>query len=151
MPIPTTYNKHIPREEMSQVCVINKSKTKTFSDMWEGVRYRLRPRTKVYVARYIAKHWLGDPDYLGEKEELARVKNRHGAEVFSLLASGDVYCPQFADQTPAYNSRRQSNVSSVQEGMSLDDDEFGEGSSDPDGVVASVDFVEPETKGKKKK
>lgn len=113
--------KSTPKAEMETVCVINRS-TKVFKDAWNGIGYTLRPRTKVYVPRHVAKHWLGDPDKLGDTEELERIRLRLG-EFFELLVSGELSCQQFGDQTAAYQRSRATRVLAVQEGIPLDDEE----------------------------
>lgn len=111
-----------PTSEMETVCVVNKSFTREFNDMFGGVKYTLKPRQKVYVPKYVAKHWLGDPDLLGSREELTRIQLRLG-DSYSLLESGDLYCIQFGDQTAAYQHNRPAKVLAVQEGVSIDEED----------------------------
>lgn len=85
------------KEDSRIVYVVNTSATDTFVDMWDGDRYVLRPKTKVPVPRYVAKHWLGNPEALGSDwgKEINRLRNKHGVKVYSLIERGTVFCPEF--------------------------------------------------------
>lgn len=116
------YNKVTPKSEQETVYVVNKSMSETFTDMFNGIKYILKPRTRIPVPKFVAKHWLGDPDYLGEREEIVRLQQRLGAQ-FSLLESGDVFSPSFGDQTSAYRRTRPSKIIAEQHGTPLDEED----------------------------
>jgi hypothetical protein len=107
------------------VRVVNLS-DETFIDEFNRAEYEIPPKCELSVPAMVANHWFGDPVLKGDENpriwetELRRVRNRCGnpnaiilgtnppqpdlsqRHFERLLASGKVFCVEYATQSPSY-------------------------------------------------